>query len=99
MISRVLTVESKLNPAIRSPLAYFLTHRYQSSSKSSLLGYEYVCNARAPINPTSSTSNERTSFAETLKQATRHRSKEAREFAAHKLPRVVMADSHKYGDN
>ncbi|TPP64219.1 PRELI domain-containing protein 1 mitochondrial [Fasciola gigantica] len=98
-ISRALTVESKLNPALRSPLTYFLTHRYQSSSKSSLLGYEYVCNARAPTCSTASTSNERTSLTEALKQATRNRSKEAREFAVHNLPRVVMADSRNYGDN
>ncbi|KAF8572362.1 hypothetical protein P879_00704 [Paragonimus westermani] len=96
LITRSLFIESKLNSTIRSPLTYFLSHRYRSAAKASLSGYEYVCNlhnTRTIRTQTDSSMSSRSKVSETIKTAARNRGREIREFSSNARPRVVMADS------
>ncbi|KAF6779239.1 hypothetical protein AHF37_01236 [Paragonimus kellicotti] len=95
LITRSLSIESKLNSTIRSPLTYFLSHRYRSAAKASLSGYEYVCHlhdTRTVRIQTDSSISSRSKVSETIKTVARNRSREIREFS-NARPRVVMADS------
>ncbi|KAF7262638.1 hypothetical protein EG68_00076 [Paragonimus skrjabini miyazakii] len=96
LITRTLSIESKFNSTIRSPLTYFLSHRYRSTAKASLSGYEYVChlhNTRTVRPQTDSSISSRSKVNETIKTAARNRSRDIREFSSNARPRVVMADS------
>ncbi|CAH8538255.1 unnamed protein product [Dicrocoelium dendriticum] len=100
VINRALNIESNLNYTIRSPLIYFLSHRYRSTAKGALAGYEYVCNLYKERSPcTHPDSSRRPSATETFVNATKHRTKEARDFASNSLPRVVRADSGNFRDH